>query len=245
MADFYMTLPSNASMDVFPNNLVTHYFTKLPHPIDLEGQWEVGLVSMSYPHNHYNIRRDEASIVCVKNTLPYSFFLRSGYYHSLKALEVAIEGMTKMATLKFFHLEIDDITRKTTIIVERKDTEVILGKVLARILGFGEQVTFTHGIYLSPMQVDLNRGFNYIFVYSDIVESSVVGNTSAPLLRIFPISGKSGDLITKEVQNIHYKPVQKSQFDTIEILLKNENGENIPFEGGKSVVTLHFRKRRI
>jgi hypothetical protein len=47
---FYLTLPSNASLDVFPDNKTGSYRVKLPHPIDLNGNWEVGLYSISYPN---------------------------------------------------------------------------------------------------------------------------------------------------------------------------------------------------
>jgi hypothetical protein len=53
---FYLTLPSNASLDVFPDNKTTEYRVKLPQPIDLDGNWEVGLYSISYPHTWYTLR---------------------------------------------------------------------------------------------------------------------------------------------------------------------------------------------
>ena len=57
---FYLTLPSNSSQEYFPDNTLTHYFTKLPQAIDLKGvDWEVGLVEMQYPHTWYNIQEDE------------------------------------------------------------------------------------------------------------------------------------------------------------------------------------------
>jgi hypothetical protein len=39
---FYVALPSNASLAVFPNNTATSYRVKLPQTIDLDGNWEVG-----------------------------------------------------------------------------------------------------------------------------------------------------------------------------------------------------------
>ncbi len=43
--DFYLTLPSNASMKMYPDNTLAHYITNLPQRIDLTGEWECGLVS--------------------------------------------------------------------------------------------------------------------------------------------------------------------------------------------------------
>ena len=39
---FYLTLPSNNSIDYFPDNTLTHFTTRLPQMMDLEGSWEIG-----------------------------------------------------------------------------------------------------------------------------------------------------------------------------------------------------------
>ena len=43
-----MFFPSNASPEHFPRNTATNYQTKLSKPIELEGEWEVGLESIAY-----------------------------------------------------------------------------------------------------------------------------------------------------------------------------------------------------
>ena len=48
--------PSNASLDVFPNNKTTEYHVKLPQTVNLDGDWEVGVYSISYPHTWYTLR---------------------------------------------------------------------------------------------------------------------------------------------------------------------------------------------
>jgi hypothetical protein len=47
---FYVTLPSNSSFEYFPENTLNNYTTKL-HTLRLEGNYEVGLVEISYPQN--------------------------------------------------------------------------------------------------------------------------------------------------------------------------------------------------
>ena len=51
---FYVTLPSNASIDVFPHNTATNYTTSLQMPLRFDTQYEVGLVEMVYNHNWTN-----------------------------------------------------------------------------------------------------------------------------------------------------------------------------------------------
>jgi len=53
--DFYLILPSNASMDLHPDNTLTCYATALQQRINLSGQWEYGLVEMQYTHSWYNV----------------------------------------------------------------------------------------------------------------------------------------------------------------------------------------------
>jgi len=45
---FYLTVPSNASMQLYPNNKVAQYRIKLPRPINLDsGDWDVALTELS------------------------------------------------------------------------------------------------------------------------------------------------------------------------------------------------------
>lgn len=50
MSSFHLTLPSNGvSQKEFPNNTNNSWKVRLPQPITLEGEWKVGLSSISYP----------------------------------------------------------------------------------------------------------------------------------------------------------------------------------------------------
>ena len=59
---FYLTLPSNASMTTFPDNTPTSHRVKLPQAVDLNGNWEVGLYSITYPHTWYNVQRYDCHV---------------------------------------------------------------------------------------------------------------------------------------------------------------------------------------
>lgn len=47
--DFYVTLFSNSSQDLYPNNVMSRFTCKLPRPIKLEGNYRVGLIEIQYP----------------------------------------------------------------------------------------------------------------------------------------------------------------------------------------------------
>ena len=59
---FYLTIPSNSSLHLYPNNTLTHFTTQLAKDIDLQGQWEVGLSEIQYPHTWHNMSDNEGWI---------------------------------------------------------------------------------------------------------------------------------------------------------------------------------------
>jgi len=91
---------------------------------------------------------------------------------------------------------------------------------------------------------DIRVGFYSIYVYCSLVEPQIVGNVTAPLLRSVHINGIYGDIIEKLYQSPHYVPVVAKEVDRIEIDIKDDNDQSVPFQFGKTVVKLHFRKKR-
>lgn len=61
---FYITLPSNSSMQFFPENRTCCYITQLPRSIQLTGEWEVGLAEIHYPLTFAS----RPSACCAENT---------------------------------------------------------------------------------------------------------------------------------------------------------------------------------
>lgn len=59
---FYLTLPSNSSLQYYPDNSASHYFTKLPQTIDLERDFEVGLSEIQLPNSYLNVAKGECWI---------------------------------------------------------------------------------------------------------------------------------------------------------------------------------------
>ena len=54
---FYLMLPSNSSMDVFPNNTLSNFKVNLSQPINIDPhKWEVGLAEIQFPVSWYNVR---------------------------------------------------------------------------------------------------------------------------------------------------------------------------------------------
>lgn len=62
---FYLTLPSNSSMNYFPNNTSANFTTHLPHPISLDGSWEVALDEIHYPCSLLTVSEQSAIYIYI------------------------------------------------------------------------------------------------------------------------------------------------------------------------------------
>jgi len=59
MSQFTISLPSNSSMDVYPNNTMSQFTTKLSEFIEFDVKWEVGLLEASFPGKVENVFNDQ------------------------------------------------------------------------------------------------------------------------------------------------------------------------------------------
>ena len=117
-----------------------------------------------------------------------------------------------------------------------------LAERMSIALGFGRNdIKIITKTAESPYVADLTI-VSTIYVYCDIVEPQIVGDTSAQLLKSIPAEGKFGDIIAKTFTNIQYVPIRTKSFEALEILLRNDTGDPVPFERGKVVITLHLRQ---
>lgn len=87
--------------------------------------------------------------------------------------------------------------------------------------------------------------FNTVmFVYSDNIEYQIVGDIQAPLLAVIPIRGEMKTQCYWACIPPFYLPVPKLEFDTLNIRICTDMGEDFPFpRNGKVICRLHFRKR--
>lgn len=84
-----------------------------------------------------------------------------------------------------------------------------------------------------------------IYVYSDVVAETYVGDRFVPLLRTVPIHKENqGKYVTEFFDNPRYLPLSRNYIEQIEIRLCDSYGENIRFLWGTVVVTLRYRRHK-
>ena len=242
---FYLTLPSDSSAKYYPNNTIARFVTKLPETIRLEGEYEMALAEIIYPQSWFNVDNSTGKYwFAFAQDKFANILLPSGYYKDGKEIQYALNALTQK-DISFYY---NEATEQFTLTVMLPENDVFtMSDDLKHYLGFDRSnLKLCEGRSFSSTAThtfDTNRGFNLIYVYCDVATHTIVGDTKAPLLRVCNVGGKHGDIVRHTYIHPHYVPVGRREFDTIEIAINNELGKPMPFEYGKSVVTLHFRRR--
>jgi len=125
---------------------------------------------------------------------------------------------------------------------------LVLGRHLQYMLGLedgdGQLKTFSKPSYVAKYPCDLCGGFYALHIFCDLVERQILGDSRVQLLRIVPVEGGYGDIISKTFFSPHYVQLLKKQFNTVEICIKDDRNRFVPFDFGKCILKLHFRKKR-
>lgn len=269
---FFVTLPSNASMNIYPLNTKSNYTTKLYKPIRLSSQHEVAIVEISNPsieddldviigsiQVHYsNNNIDEYYVVNISS----KFFQESSLTKILNNINNVIVIMNNQLNedkkikdppqfkelLRFpdqVNIKLNNFSSNSYI--------YIVGQ-LADILGFPKSDENTY-IKLIPEYLSItlsysaffNMQFNStdMFIYSDIIKFQYVGDVSRQLLRVIH-NEKPYQFNSTIYSTPHYVPVLSDYIDTIKITIKDDKNRFIKFKSGSQpvIIKLHFRPKR-
>jgi len=254
---FYLFLPSNVSPQYFPGNRISAFQVKLPKRIKFNpNEYEVALTEFTYVHcmKTYFSKNDRL--------VEFTDEIRDGFsdltFHELpninysnpRVLSIEINQLLRSAFgEEIGQMRISKKSKKASLTVKRG--RIMITKTIGENLGFSSSYlhrdkvyyVFKEGTHTAEEDPVTLGGMYHIFVYSDIVQPQIVGDSLVPLLRIVNITGKKGDVVTQTFRP-YYLPINKLEFDTVEVLLCNEFGEEINFEQGQSIVTLHIRKTK-
>lgn len=255
--EFYMVLPSNSSMDVYPENTTTSFMTYLPQPVLLTGTWVVALTEIQIPLTLQHIGEDvrdkiisffPTSMDDVK-TLSISS-LSSGVYNKIENI---IDEINNVKGELGKHLKFVVNAGRYVKINKICDCEhehfLVLSKKLMSILGFDAAATepiCVQNSYFATRPASLLNGLpNFLMIYTNILEPHVTGNVQSPLLRSVTLDLDKftyGNFQVKNFSPPMYLPVLLSSFRNIEIDIRDQFGKPIPFDYGTLTVTLHFKR---
>ena len=164
-------------------------------------------------------------------------------YTSKQQKEYALRSL---ATLQ---LQEDNGTLK--VVHRDADVTVAINGTIARVFGFNvaedQWIIFQNpGEYQlkTPININASRP-SLISVYTNVILPHRVGDTSAPLIRstIIP-QEKHNTFLNFEFDSMHYLPIALKFIQEIQVEVRGNDGDLIPFEAGILYLRLHFRPRR-
>lgn len=263
---FTVNLISSASMEYYPDNKLSKFRTVLPmkNGLDLSsGAWEVALSEIVFPAMMNNIT--DGGEFRFRNyvgddSIP-SQKIGNGSYRSVADVMDAM--MDKYSphyrTLgSLWTYSVNPVTRILSIKLNNQTAYLeIISNDLSTMLGIpnnGQRLGV--GPHKSAFPVDMQRAYT-MFVYTDIIEPQIVGDTLAPLLRSVAMyssvqATSNNDIlycrqtqIVKAFDHLEFKRVSGTTINTILIELHNETGQLMQFiDIGRVSLTLLFRRNK-
>lgn len=237
----YVTLPSNVIEAEFPDNSNSKYTVRLTKPLVFAAaEWEVGLAELHFPNKWENVTVGEITIIdSGEKTVIH---LTQGSYKSLEQLLVEIARRLNVNNYdKTVYVYEDEVKNRVMLMILDDETSVSFSRDLAIMLGGRANKLYGEGVTTFRRRPDIDQGLHSLYIYSDVAETRPVGNTMAALLRVVPF--KNHQTATHaEFRNVQYIPVANTRTDLVSVLIRRDDGEPVPFEDGKVVATLHFRK---
>ena len=253
--NFTINLVSNASMDVFPLNTMARLWldqtTLLPNKVELSGDWEVAMLEVSWPGKVKNItnasftisRFDSAnrplrpehnqtnpagfcSTVDTLMTKLLKAIYEHGDYDNIpvpwkldpvgEKLELSFTGQAPEGKFWIF-FKSDDLSKTLGV------TDAFCGTVESeRQKGFAA---------LGNLPVDLQRGRQTMFIYSDLVQNEKLGDSQAALLKVISLQqnvASTGATCYRMSDKMQWKRLNKSTFQAITVNLCDESGHLMP-----------------
>jgi hypothetical protein len=210
----------------------------------LDGDYEVGLAQLIYPHTWFNfINQDNnvyAYFVEYEDSRRIDYIFPNGQFPTEETMLHVFNDIIGQPTIVFFW---NPWQRRVKLVITQDEGRFYMSEGFRKLFGFESQGPYKKGPHYANRTFDMNGGLRMLYVYCDIASFTLVGDTKVPLLRVCDTDGKYGLTVQKTFTHPHYVPLGRREFETIEININNELGQPVAFEFGKAVVTLHFRRK--
>ena len=131
-------------------------------------------------------------------------FVDYGYYETMEDFVESVHTTLSKETNGNISITFDVRTEKVRTVHLKNGYQFAMSGKMSIVMGFGgKEVKITKNT-VSPYVADITRTMNSIYVYCDIVQQQVVGDSNVKLLRTVPIEGEMGEVVTRMYNNMQY-----------------------------------------
>jgi hypothetical protein len=252
MNNFYLTLPSNTT--THSDNSPAHFNVTIPRAITLVGKWEVALTEISFPYTWYNIDKtpeenDTVFFLKTSSSKKVPIEIPQGHYTDanilLEAFRRSVDNKKLQGHVKLNH---DSVLNKFSLHIHNGSiiSEIVLSKKLQYIMGFeSNTISKTDGTIIAKYPPDFRGGVDQLYVYSNIVQPQIIGNSLGQVIRIVNVTNdneKFGCIVERVYPTPHYVPIQLRKIDNISVSINTDQNVPVRFMYGKTLVKLHMRR---
>lgn len=258
---FYITLLSNSSMKIYPNNKTSAFTVLLPQKVTLHGKWAVAIAEIHYNYNFFNITREHSQVFidCVdKKTSTEKVLdvwtivdgITPGYYTRITdVIDQINKVLIKTIKVERNILSYNPLNGRVDVSASELSNDfkkITFSPRLCVQLGFKPNDDILT-LKVSPFAANIHFGIpDQMFVYTDVIEPTFIADEKAYVLKIINTQSSGalfGSSCYKEFERLHYMPVQKREFEAISIDIRDHAGQYMPFLHGVLAVKLHFQKQ--
>lgn len=254
---FYIVLPSNIKSS--KDAKIGNYTTQLTSKLDLGKGWLVGLCEVQYTNSWFNLR-NKSHVRIINATSGHGVTpwtgVPAGRYLTIHELIDAIESVS------FPEIKDESEIPKLVPNIRSNVLSCKPGRTngSSTILEFGEelaQLLGTHNGFRCCEQVDgsahhiangtydMTGGIDGLYIWSDVVEFSMVGDGQGQLLRIVKAKDAAfGERVDIMYDKPYYRPVFRNEISSIEVDVKDGAGERLDFKFGRLEIVLHFIRQQ-
>ena len=271
--DFFIVLPSNTKTAVSNGfNTMSDYTISLPRNLSFHGDWYVGLTEITYTKSWVRMIATQTLGLKRKGSCYDTKILIPGNQTSVSGLVGWINTtLQEVWTKDSKFIEETDVKGNRPFLMFGENQPFVcvtpgivkstvtdktthfwpdVGEDISRILGLSSPLhrhpddIVTQKLVCGFKKPDLSAGIDALFVYSDIVTPTIVGDRAANILRVVPVTRATpfGENVDVIFPHPYYYRVSKREFGHITVNIRDETGSPVPFEFGRVIITLHFKK---
>lgn len=262
----HIILPSNASLDIYSDNTASNYKTKIPNfreflksrfgnLNDPNSEIYVAISELIIPNSYVNIRNNLNKIeIFEKNADDVASFqliqtinIPPLFYNSIGKVLNAFSKIIDKQLQNYIKITYDKVSKYSTLNITNERFGIKFGHDVGNVLGFKSNFLYfgkNNNIkFKAPYHASIYGGVNTLYIYSNIIQENLVGDTTANLLGVINWE-HANDRENTYIQfnRLNYSKLKRVDVDVIHMQIFDVSGHAIEFLFGTSVITLHLKK---
>jgi len=234
--DYLKDIAHNTSrhhdFSVLLTSSTSDFTTNMYPPIQLDDDWQVGLMNFSEYNNIQNITaKNNIFKYSIDSGATWTTITLTPGSYEIDTINSEINRLMTLSGDSGITISANTIALGSVVDIKAATIKVdfTVANWLAPLLGINS-VILTSGYNVSPNPVDTIT-INQILVNCDIIGNSYLNNSPFPAIYSFPINVNTGERFTEQPNNIVYFPVVKFLVDSIKLLVSDKTANQLIWEG--------------